>query len=297
MIYNACKSPTDFAPQIAALQKSRDSLAAALTQTNSNLNTTNLNNVSMSKSLDSIKIQLLGINSKLSILNVQMNDANANISIIKDQISSLTKQYLDLTSALNGLLYMAGKPLVTIGYQTWMARNLDVSSYRNGDPIPHVKDEATWASLKTGAYCYYNNDSTTYALLYGKLYNWYAINDSRGLAPNGWHIPTNNEVVTLGEFLGGALVAGGKMKSTGTSLWYSSNSGATNSSEFNAIPGGNRYNYGVFDALRNNAIFWTKTSNNEKEAYHYYLGFDTANLRFSPNGSKNAGYSVRILKN
>lgn len=304
MIYNACKLPEDFAPQIntltnnvTSLQKSRDSLAAALKQTNTNLNATNLNYVALSKSLDSIKIQLNDINSKLSILNGQLKDANANIALIKDQINTLNKQYLDLTISLNSIIYMCGKPIITLGNQIWMARNLDVSTYSNGDAIPHVKDEVTWASLKTGAYCYYNNDSTSYALLYGKLYNWYAINDSRGLAPSGWHIPTNNEVVTLGEFLGGALVAGGKMKSAGTSNWYSPNSGATNSSEFNALPGGNRYNYGVFDALRNNAIFWTKTPNNDREAYHYYLGYDTANLRFSSNGSKNAGYSVRILKN
>jgi hypothetical protein len=70
-----------------------------------------------------------------------------------------------------------GPPYVTICGKDWMIKNLDVSTYRNGDPIPKVTDTAAWAGLTTGAYCYYNNDSTTYAATYGKIYNWYAVND------------------------------------------------------------------------------------------------------------------------
>ena len=82
---------------------------------------------------------------------------------------------------------------VAICSQVWMNKNLDVSTYRNGDPIPNVTDPAIWAGLTTGAYCYYNNDSATYAVVYGKLYNWYAVNDPRGLAPIGWHVPSDVE--------------------------------------------------------------------------------------------------------
>ena len=82
---------------------------------------------------------------------------------------------------------------VSICSQTWMFKNLNVDRYRNGDPIPNVTDPAIWAGLTTGAYCYYNNDSATYAVVYGKLYNWYAVNDPRGLAPEGWHVPSDVE--------------------------------------------------------------------------------------------------------
>jgi len=90
-------------------------------------------------------------------------------------------------------------PVVWICCNPWMTKNLEVSTYRNGDPIPKVTNGAAWASLTTGAYCYYNNDSTTYAATYGKLYNWYAVNDPRGLAPEGWHIPTDFEWTTKDE--------------------------------------------------------------------------------------------------
>ena len=110
-------------------------------------------------------------------------------------------------------------PSVSICCQRWMTRNLDVAVYRNEDPIPKVTDEAAWAALTTGAYCYYNNDSTAYAATYGKLYNWYAVNDTRGLAPEGWYIPTDFEWTTLGACLGGDGVAGGSMKEIGTMHW------------------------------------------------------------------------------
>ena len=124
--------------------------------------------------------------------------------------------------------------------QTWMLKNLDVDRYRNGDPIPKVTDPSIWTSLTTGAYCYYNNDSATYAATYGKLYNWYAVHDPRGLAPEGWHIPSDAEWATLETCLGGSSVAGGKMKETGTTHWTAPNTDATNSSGFAGLPGGFR---------------------------------------------------------
>ena len=99
---------------------------------------------------------------------------------------------------------------------------------------------AAWATLTTGAYCYYNNDSATYAATYGKLYNWYAVNDPRGLAPAGWHVPSDAEWTELINCLGGEDVAGGKMKAV-SALWYSPNTGATNSSGFTGLPGGYRF--------------------------------------------------------
>ena len=82
-----------------------------------------------------------------------------------------------------------------------MLKNLDVSKYRNGDDIPQVTDATTWANLTTGAWCYYENN-TANGTVYGKLYNWFAVNDPRGLAPSGWHIPSQAEWVTLQNCLG-----------------------------------------------------------------------------------------------
>jgi uncharacterized protein (TIGR02145 family) len=126
---------------------------------------------------------------------------------------------------------------VTIGTQVWMVENLKTTKYRNGDPIPNVTGNA-WAALTTGAYCWYNNDAATYKATYGALYNWYAVADSRNIAPTGWHVPTDAEWTTLTTFLGGESVAGGKLKETGTNHWTSPNTGATNETGFTALPGG-----------------------------------------------------------
>ena len=141
---------------------------------------------------------------------------------------------------------------LTIGTQQWMDKNLDVATYRNGDLIPYVTDPTTWAALTTGAWCYYNNDPSNNGS-YGKLYNWYAVNDPRGLAPVGWHVPTDIEFTTLTTALGGASVAGGKMKVTGTTTtWNSPNTGATNTSGWAGLPGGFRFSGGEFSFIGTN---------------------------------------------
>ena len=129
--------------------------------------------------------------------------------------------------------------IVTIGTQVWMAENLKVTHYRNGDAIPNVTDETAWSDLQTGACCDYENipdNSTTY----GKLYNYYAVKDSRNIAPVGWHIPTEAEWTILTDYLGGSTVAGGKLKEIGTTHWISPNTGATNETGFTGLPGGMR---------------------------------------------------------
>ena len=128
---------------------------------------------------------------------------------------------------------------VMIGNQEWTTKNLNVSKYRNGDIIPEVRNQNRWEELTTGAWCYYNNDSKNGAI-YGKLYNWYAVNDPRGLAPEGYHIPSDSEWQSLIDYLGGEKIAGGKMKKTGVSLWLSPNLDATNESGFSGLPGGYR---------------------------------------------------------
>ncbi len=184
---------------------------------------------------------------------------------------------------------------VTIGTQNWMKENLNTSHYRNGDPIPQVTDSAQWLNLKTGAWCYYNNDPANKAI-YGKLYNWYAVNDPRGLAPEGWHIPNDTEWSVIVNYLGGSTIAGGTMKST-SKLWNSPNIGATNSSGFTGLPGGYRFSSSVFAGIY--GIWWSSSLASvagTEEAWTHGLYF---NVQAMAGGgiSALAGNSVRCVKN
>jgi uncharacterized protein (TIGR02145 family) len=177
-----------------------------------------------------------------------------------------------------------------------MSSNLDVAFYRNGDPIPQVTDPAAWAGLTTGAWCYNNNDPILGAK-YGKLYNWYAVNDPRGLAPQGWHIPNNDEwgilEITLGGFYFSSV--GGKMKEPGTANWTAPNTGANNSSGFSGLPGGLRSNDGAFDVVGISGSWWSSTEYLATAAWNRSL-FYTVDVLFSYNDSKQIGLSVRCLR-
>jgi uncharacterized protein (TIGR02145 family) len=185
-------------------------------------------------------------------------------------------------------------PTIQIGTQQWMGKNLAVAFYRNGEPIPEVTDPTAWAALTTGAWCYYNNDPIQGAK-YGKLYNWYAVNDPRGLAPQGWHIPSDAEWTTLGTTLGGNSVAGGKMKEPGTFNWYPPNTGADNSSGWAGLPGGIRFNNGTFTNIGSNGIWWSSTELNTSDAWFRTLGYDYGFL-FRGGTNKPDGFSVRCLR-
>jgi uncharacterized protein (TIGR02145 family) len=165
-------------------------------------------------------------------------------------------------------------PDVTIGTQIWTACNLDVSTYRDGTPIPQVQDPTQWVNLTTGAWCYYNNVDDN---CYGKLYNWFAVNDPRGLAPVGYHIPSREEWEILKAFP--SAYPGGKLKEVGTTNWDSPNNLATNLYGFTALPSGIRNELGVFDWIGTDAYWWSSTSYDAQYggvnawAYHtYYLG-------------------------
>ena len=186
-------------------------------------------------------------------------------------------------------------PSVTLCSQKWMDKNLDVTTYRNGDTIAYVTNSTAWAALTTGAWCYYNNDPSTNAT-YGKLYNWYAVNDSRGLAPAGWHVPSDAEWTTLETCLGGSSVAGGAMKVTGTTTWTSPNTGATNSSGFAGLPGGYRYYYdGSFNDVGYYGYWWSSTEYNTTNAWYRYLYYNNGSIFRNPTDKRN-GFSVRCLR-
>ncbi len=192
---------------------------------------------------------------------------------------------------------------VTIGKQVWMTKNLNVDKFRNGDSIPHAKTKADWQIAATGhkpAWCYYEHDST-YGAKYGKLYNWYAVNDPRGLAPEGWHIPSINEWVTLFDFLGGAKVAGVKMKSTrGWDAHDGGSGNGTNKSGFSGLPGGYcSHTHGFFGFVGKNGGWWTSTSYKENTKSARYVSLYNSGSDAESNSSfynKGNGYSVRCLR-
>ena len=189
----------------------------------------------------------------------------------------------------------AGPAGIKICNQTWMQKNLDVSKYQNGDVIPQVTDPFAWGALTTGAWCWYNNDSATYGAIYGKMYNWYALADPRGLSPKGWHLPTDAEWSTLVTCLGDDFVAGGFLKEAGTVHWLTPNSGADNSSGFTALPGGFRYLNGAFNFITNYGNFWTTTSSSSTEAMYRGLNYSNFSL-YKAASNKLNGFSVRCVK-
>jgi uncharacterized protein (TIGR02145 family) len=192
---------------------------------------------------------------------------------------------------------------IVIGTQEWMAENLNTSIYRSGDSIPTGLSDAEWVNTlytQQGAWAYYNNDAS-YACPYGKLYNWYACTDSRQLCPVGWHVPTDAEWYVLSDYLGGEDVAGGKMKTTGTSedltgLWTSPNTNATNSSGFSGAPGGFRVSgNGVFSSYGLDGYWWSVSEFDATLAFHRYLDYSSNSL-YRLHNRKRSGYSVRCLR-
>jgi len=182
---------------------------------------------------------------------------------------------------------------VVIGTQKWTLKNLNVATYKNGDIIPQVADSTQWANLTTGAWCYYKNDPANEAV-YGKLYNWYAVNDSRGIAPAGWHIPTKEDWITLTTFLGGDAVAGAKLKAT--SLWYNPNTGATNESGFTTLPGGLRKSDAKFVNVGGYGYWWTDKEHDATTAVERSLQFDV-NDSYMYWLTKGCGISIRCIIN
>jgi len=181
---------------------------------------------------------------------------------------------------------------VTIGTQVWMVENLKTTKYRNGDPIPNVTDANEWYNSTTGAYQWYNNSEAKYKDIYGGLYNWYTVTDSRNIAPNGWHVPTNTEWTILAEFLGGSNLAGGKLKEAGTTYWDTPNINATNTSGFTALPGGEVSNIGSTYLIGCNGFWWSSTNSGTTS---WDLCSSWSYLSRT-NASKTCGYSVRCLK-
>lgn len=194
-----------------------------------------------------------------------------------------------------GIINMAISQTVTIGTQIWMTENLSVDNFRNGDPIPQAKTRKEWK--KAGdegkpAWCYYDNDPANGAK-YGKLYNWYAVNDPRGLAPTGYHIPTEKEWNVLTDYLGGKNVAGKKIKSTNG---WNPNGNGTNKSGFSALPGGHGYDDGSFGFVGVVGCWWSSTELYTDSAFFHQINLSEDNLQNSLSDKK-FGFSVRCVRN
>lgn len=199
------------------------------------------------------------------------------------------KTYYSEVTDIDGNVY----PTVQIGTQIWMAENLKTTKYNDGTAIPNVADNTVWAALTTGAYCYYDNDSTTNRATYGSLYNWFAVNTNK-LAPTGWHVPTDAEWTTLITYLGGENVAGGKLKEQGTSHWLSPNTGATNETGFTALPGGGRTSDGIFGGIVKLELWWSVPEIDFSNAYSQDMSYYGIFLQEYPH-DKNFGLAVRCI--
>ena len=164
---------------------------------------------------------------------------------------------------------------IIVGDMEWTVKNLRVSKFNNGDAIPYVANGPSWSSTSTSAFTYYSSDPT-YNLLFGKWYNWYAINDSRGLCPTGWHVATNQEWQDLQTSLGGPTLAGDILKST-SSNWNNANTG-TNEIGFSAEPSGYIDANGNGQLLFESAFSWTSTAINSNSAYYKQMNRTESNL-------------------
>ena len=211
-----------------------------------------------------------------------------------DLIWTLVEGYGKPITDIDGNVYRT----VNIGNQQWMAENLKVSKYNDGTTIPNITDNTEWQNNTTGAWAYSNNDVANNAK-YGKLYNWYAVspttNDNKNVCPTGWHVPTDTEWTVLTDYLGGASVAGGKMKEVGITNWLSPNTGANNVSLFSALPGGNRRFDVNFNYIGGLGFWWSSTEVNTGMAWNRDLNFTNGATNRNSFDERN-GLSVRCLR-
>lgn len=220
--------------------------------------------------------------------------------------STSTEQTNNFENCGDNLKDIEGNTYLTvqIGNQCWMAEDLSTTKYNEGTSIPNVTDNNEWGSLVTGAWT--NNDSV-YPDEWGKLYNWYAVNDSRGVCPTGWKVPDDSDWKTLEtalgmpqeevdnlEWRGGTANVGGKMKDTGS--WESPNTGATNESGFSARPAGSRGADGTFSSLGRTGIWWSSSQNDAATAWSRLLYYDNNDVYRNASNTR-FGLSVRCILN
>ena len=185
---------------------------------------------------------------------------------------------------------------IKIGDQTWMAENLRVTHYRNGAAIPNIKDTTQWANQTEGVWCNYNNtEDLTAIATYGRLYNWFATQDTRNIAPSGWRVADVIDWEILIENLGGDTIASKHLKETGILHWDGPNN-ADNSSGFTALPGGRKYRNKNFKDITYYSDYWTSSLFSDVSAPFLFLFTWNDDLVYKGMNYKVNGYSIRCIK-
>lgn len=206
------------------------------------------------------------------------------MSFLKNIFKKKNDSKIMTDATLSNSLYSEEKIIsVKIGHQEWMAENLNVDKFRNGDLIPHAKSYEEWTKAikrEEPAWCYYENDPEN-GKIYGKLYNWVAVNYHKGLAPMGWHVASDEEWTTLINYCGGEFIAGDKLKG--------------NKNAFAALPGSFRYLEGFFGDSRNHGYWWTATEAYSVAAYCRFICFSYSNVS-RDSKLKYFGFSVRCVR-
>jgi uncharacterized protein (TIGR02145 family) len=231
------------------------------------------------------------------------------LSCCKETVDTVDKR--PTVADIDGNIYH----YITIGSQVWMVENLSTTRYNNGDTILEVMGSKQWTNLTISACSYYydydyiisrKHDIYQTIETYGRLYNWYAVTDSRKIAPEGWHVATSDDWITLINYAGGKDVAAGKLKETGTKHWDREDPNSTNEFGFTALPGGICDLWGAFHDITTHGYWWTVSSADEKLAFSYQIycfmdGWEwNRSLKSGILGplsyQKNNGLSVRCVK-
>jgi uncharacterized protein (TIGR02145 family) len=185
---------------------------------------------------------------------------------------------------------------IVFGNQIWMGQNLDVSKFRNGETIPFAETYYDWdlaCDKKQPVWCYIQNESSN-GPRFGKLYNWYAVSDPRGLAPTGWEIPTDLDWSILSDFLKGPMGTGDQMKEKG--FWSNADhANPIQENSFAALPGGCRIYNGPIDEIGSDANWWTSTESNDDKVWTRAI-YNSNEALFRNEDDKKNGYSVRCIK-
>lgn len=235
----------------------------------------------------------------IRILNIMKNKLNflifslclMGIFLLLTSVYTFGQENNETVTDIDGNVYNT----VIIGSQTWFKENLKVTKYKSGAIIQNATDITVWENHNAGGgYCWYNNDIGNKST-YGALYNWYAVKTGN-LCPSGWHVPSDEEWEILINFLGGKSVAGVKLKEAGTSHWEQPAKEADNSSGFTALPGGTRNRGGTFNAIGNNAHWWSSTENNAEMAWARGMFSNTNGVSRNFGLFKSFGFSVRCVK-